>query len=142
MMKLLVLTGFITLCASQRWTQETKDSGKTCSNLTQVLDNWKFAILTQIKDMLINDHVSVLPEYSRIEPLSKALGDLYTQFNKLKEELKGLTAHVDKVESVVDELKQRGLHPGRFSQSSSSIRARPGSAALLRRARRRGTYED
>ncbi|KAJ0001335.1 hypothetical protein NQD34_006355 [Periophthalmus magnuspinnatus] len=148
MLKLVVLTCLITMCASQRWTQETK--GKTCSNLTQVLDNWKFAILKHVKDMLINDHVSVLPEYSRIQPLSLALGDLYTQFNRLKEELRGLSANVDKVESVVDEIKDGRLHPGHLYQkgplspglrlrAQMRARDRSGTGTLLRRARKRGT---
>ncbi len=47
------------------FTVSDKPNSRSCSNLTQVLDNWKYAILYQVKDMLVNDHASILPEYSR-----------------------------------------------------------------------------
>uniref|UniRef100_A0A8C6WL29 Uncharacterized protein n=1 Tax=Neogobius melanostomus TaxID=47308 RepID=A0A8C6WL29_9GOBI len=152
MLRLVILSCFITICGSQKWTKVAMQRD-TCSNLTQVLDNWKFAILSQVKDMLINDHNIFLPEYSRIQPLSDALGDLYTQFNKLKEELKGLTANVDKVETLVDEISHGRPLPGRPLQrvppgagQRSALRTqmrgpvRPVPAAQLRRARRRGAH--
>uniref|UniRef100_A0AAY5K1H2 Uncharacterized protein n=1 Tax=Esox lucius TaxID=8010 RepID=A0AAY5K1H2_ESOLU len=110
---LLCLTA---LCAAQKrrtepnseWVLRTsaeKASPKSCANLTLVLDNWKFAIMTQVKDLLHNDHMTVLPDYGRIPLLSDALGDLYKEFNALKERLGELTSKFDGVEVFVDDVR-------------------------------------
>ncbi|XP_036944510.1 uncharacterized protein si:dkey-282h22.5 [Acanthopagrus latus] len=130
---ILVLLCIAVTCSAQKWKQETSRwdpkaedaNGKTCSNLTQVLDNWKYAIVTQVKDLLINDHASVLPEYNRIQPLSDALGDLYRQFNTLKDELGKLTSKFDSVEGFVDDLKA-----GRFALPQRPVQRFPPSIGL------------
>uniref|UniRef100_A0A3Q3W5T3 Uncharacterized protein n=1 Tax=Mola mola TaxID=94237 RepID=A0A3Q3W5T3_MOLML len=76
-----------------------------CANLTLVLDNWKYVLLTQVKDLLLHGHDAVLPAYARIQPLSDAQGDLYKEFNSLKEHLAGLTARFDGVEAFVDDVR-------------------------------------
>uniref|UniRef100_A0A3Q3LNE4 Si:ch73-127m5.3 n=1 Tax=Labrus bergylta TaxID=56723 RepID=A0A3Q3LNE4_9LABR len=106
----------VTLCAAQKQKTSQKPEGdfrneaervnsRGCSNLTLVLDNWKYAIMTQVKDLLLHDHNTVLPDYGRIQPLSDALGDLYKEFNTLKERLSELTSKFDGVESFVDEAR-------------------------------------
>ncbi|KAK0144080.1 hypothetical protein N1851_017559 [Merluccius polli] len=82
-----------------------KVNARGCANLTLVLDNWKYAIMTQVKDLLLHDHSTVLPDYARIGPLSDALGDLYKEFNMLKERLGELTAKFDGVEAFVDDVR-------------------------------------
>uniref|UniRef100_A0A3Q2Y029 Si:dkey-282h22.5 n=1 Tax=Hippocampus comes TaxID=109280 RepID=A0A3Q2Y029_HIPCM len=133
----LLLLCMIQVARSQKWKQETphwypkggvnieRKDGKACSNLTQILDNWKFAILTRMKELLINDHASVLPEYSRIAPLSDALGELHRQFNALKNDLASLSTKLDGVEAFVE-----GIKDGSFTQ-----RARPGAGLRLAQMR-------
>ncbi|KAL0964855.1 hypothetical protein UPYG_G00329950 [Umbra pygmaea] len=122
----VALLCLLTLCRSQKrtngpnseWDQTVeKLNAKGCVNLTLVLDNWKFAIMTQVKDLLLNDHTTVLPDYGRILPLSDALGDLYKEFSALKESLRELTSKFDRVETFVDDARA-----GRFR---SPPRAQP-----------------
>ncbi|XP_068435404.1 uncharacterized protein si:ch211-76l23.4 [Clinocottus analis] len=75
------------------------------ANLTQILDNWRFDILTQMRGLLQNDHQSLLPDYARIQPLSEALDDLYKEFNALKAHLGDLTEKFSAIETFVDEVK-------------------------------------
>ncbi|XP_061700997.1 uncharacterized protein LOC133513923 [Syngnathoides biaculeatus] len=133
----LFLLCVIPAVPSQQWKQETpgrypKDA-KPCTNLTQILDNWKFAILSQLKELLINDHASVLPEYSRIGPLSDALRELHGRFDTLKDDLAGLTAKLDGVEAFVDRAKDGGVAPcGRPAAGLRSARMRPLRAIAVR----------
>ncbi|KAK5600771.1 hypothetical protein CRENBAI_010435, partial [Crenichthys baileyi] len=73
---LLVLTVVTVLVTAQRRrpTSKTKDewnyrdgservSMRGVANLTQVLDDWRFDILNQMKGLLQNDHQSLLPDY-------------------------------------------------------------------------------
>ncbi|XP_061557051.1 uncharacterized protein si:dkey-282h22.5 [Phycodurus eques] len=137
----LLLLCVIPVVPSQQWKQETprwypkeRQEAKACTNLTQILDNWKFAILTRAKELLINDHASVLPEYSRIGPLSDALRELHGRFDALKDHLAGLTAKFDSVEAFVDRVKEGGFAPsGRPGAGLRSARMRPLKPIRVRR---------
>lgn len=51
--------------AGSERTLSPADRTRGCANLTLVLDNWKYAIVTQVKDLLLHDHSTVLPDYGR-----------------------------------------------------------------------------
>ncbi|CAL1599850.1 unnamed protein product [Knipowitschia caucasica] len=122
---------------------EAERASRGCTNLTVVLDNWKYAIVTQVKDLLLNDHRTVLPDYGRIQPLSDALGDLYKEFNALKDRLSDLTSKFHSVEGFVDELRSgrkpstspRGDPPAPGGEAGGEAQS-PGIDSGFRRGRR------
>lgn len=68
--------------------------------------------------------------FLRIQPLSDALGDLYKEFNALKERLVELTAKFDGVEAFVDDVRSgRNPQPPRGEHRPLGG-LRPGEAEL------------
>uniref|UniRef100_A0A673K2T4 Uncharacterized protein n=1 Tax=Sinocyclocheilus rhinocerous TaxID=307959 RepID=A0A673K2T4_9TELE len=63
----------------------------------------------RFEELFMQDYLPLILDF-RIKPLSDAVGDLYKQFNTLKENLAKLTNKFDKIESFVDEI-QAGKFP-------------------------------
>uniref|UniRef100_A0A803WG39 Uncharacterized protein n=1 Tax=Ficedula albicollis TaxID=59894 RepID=A0A803WG39_FICAL len=83
-----------------------RPSARGCANLTLVLDNWKFAITSQLRNLLLSDHQTVLPDYGRIPALSGALDELYRDFRGLKEQLGRLSDRFAHLEASVEQLSR------------------------------------
>lgn len=110
---LLVLALGIVQCQKRRPAKDEWDyrdgadkvNMRGVANLTEVLDNWRFDILNQMKNLVQNDHQALLPDYSRIPALSEALDDLFKEFNALKERLGELSEKFMGIETFIDEVK-------------------------------------
>lgn len=69
---------------------------------------------------------------SRIKPLSDAVGDLYGQFNALKEELGKLTLKFDTLEAFVDDLKDGRVTPRQVQRTLPYVGLRAPLRAQMR----------
>ncbi|CAG02251.1 unnamed protein product [Tetraodon nigroviridis] len=142
---LFLAVGTVTVLAQRRRPAEAKDAWnyrdgservnmRGVANLTQVLDNWKFDIMSQVKGILQNDHQSVLPDYARIQPLSEALDDLYKEFNALKTRLGDLTEKFSAIETFIDEVKAKA---NRVNANGNASPNAPVPATVPRQSGRR-----
>uniref|UniRef100_A0A667X8H0 Si:ch211-76l23.4 n=1 Tax=Myripristis murdjan TaxID=586833 RepID=A0A667X8H0_9TELE len=127
---LLVLAVVMVTVLAQRRPEKVNMRG--VANLTQILDNWRFDILSQMRGLLQNDHQSLLPDYSRVQPLSEALDDLYKEFNALKAHLGDLTEKFTAIETFIDEVKA-----GRASGGNTGHAGGPAPAPAPATPRRR-----
>uniref|UniRef100_A0A3P9B092 Si:ch211-76l23.4 n=1 Tax=Maylandia zebra TaxID=106582 RepID=A0A3P9B092_9CICH len=134
---LLVLTGSTLTVLAQRRRPASKATDewnfkegsdrvnmRNVANLTEVLDNWRFDIINQMKGLLQNDHQSLLPDYARIQPLSEALDDLFKEFNALKTRLGDLTDKFTAIETFIDEVKT-----SRATSSNANTNPNPNTSA-------------
>nr|XP_030143090.3 uncharacterized protein LOC115497622 [Taeniopygia guttata] len=94
------------LAAGHDGADAQRPAARGCANLTLVLDNWKFAITSQLRNLLLADHQSVLPDYGRIPALSGALDELYRDFRGLKEQLGRLSDRFAHIEASVEQLSR------------------------------------
>ncbi|XP_061761636.1 uncharacterized protein si:ch211-76l23.4 [Nerophis ophidion] len=102
------------------------------ANLTEILDNWRFDMMNQMKGLLQNDHQSLLPDYARIQPLSEALDDLYKEFNALKAHLGELTEKFTTMETFMDEVKASRT-AGTGQNPVSPLATRPAARRVVKK---------
>uniref|UniRef100_A0A4W3JRJ9 Uncharacterized protein n=1 Tax=Callorhinchus milii TaxID=7868 RepID=A0A4W3JRJ9_CALMI len=68
-------------------------------SVSRVLDHWGNRIFNTMRDTIINHPQDVLPDYSRIRPLSEALDDLFREVKTLKKHLLLLNERLGGLES-------------------------------------------
>ncbi|XP_069763859.1 uncharacterized protein [Narcine bancroftii] len=116
-------------------------------SITRLLNQWGNRIFKQVKDTVLSKPQDVLPDYSRIQPFSEALDDLFREAQALKKRLGDLTESLAGLERAVIKVgygnpvkikhvvtrkvprKQTGHqnshHPSPHIQSRNTVRRRP-----------------
>ncbi|KAI1886754.1 hypothetical protein AGOR_G00199060 [Albula goreensis] len=106
-------------------------------SVTRVLDVWGKRIFNEIKHLLHSEPSSLLPDYSRVRPLSESLNDLFREVSLLQKRIAELTNRLATLEPY---LRRHGYRAegeegggGRILAPQS---ARGGGASLAKYPRR------
>lgn len=109
-------------------------------SITQTLENWGNNIFFQCKNILMNRPQMLLPEYSRVGPLSEALDDLLKEMLALKKRLVELNGRLDAAGKALPPIAHNAALGKRSSMHSKSYQVLQNKPqALIHRRREKLT---
>ncbi|XP_046899925.1 uncharacterized protein si:ch211-243a20.3 [Hypomesus transpacificus] len=115
--------------------REGADSVNVASvrSVTRVLDVWGKRIFHEIKTLLHSQPSTLLPDYSRVRPLSESLNDLFREVSLLHRRITELTHRLATLEPF---LRRHGYRDegeeGGGGRASAPLSMRGGAASLAR----------
>ncbi|KAJ8377355.1 hypothetical protein AAFF_G00260840 [Aldrovandia affinis] len=102
-------------------------------SVTRVLDVWGKRIFNEIKHLLHSQPSALLPDYSRVRPLSESLNDLFREVSQLQRRIAELTNRLATLEPY---LRRHGYRAGGEEGGGGGISApqsvRGGGASVAR----------
>ncbi|XP_034542786.1 uncharacterized protein si:ch211-243a20.3 [Notolabrus celidotus] len=100
----------------------------TVRSVTRVLDSWGKRIFHEIKTLLHSQPSTLLPDYSRVRPLSESLNDLFREVSLLRRRITELSHRLATLEPF---LRHHGyLEEGNGGEQEEKEGARGGQAPL------------
>ncbi|XP_015215184.1 uncharacterized protein [Lepisosteus oculatus] len=97
----------------------------TVRSVTRLLDHWGNRIFTEVKNLLHSQPNSVLPDYSRVRPLSESLSDLFREVTLLQRRVVELTDRLAKMEAIARRHGYRGRRTGVRAGPPAPVPRRP-----------------
>ncbi|XP_051790364.1 uncharacterized protein si:ch211-243a20.3 [Erpetoichthys calabaricus] len=93
-------------------------------SVTRILDKWGNSIFSEVKKILHSDPNSVLPEYSRVRPLSETVNDLFKEVKSLQRRISELHERLDTLYLF---FRKYGYGKPRTAASAQSARGSKGT---------------
>ncbi|XP_075896932.1 uncharacterized protein LOC142898066 [Nelusetta ayraudi] len=81
-------------------------------SVTRVLDAWGKRIFNEIKTLLHSQPNTILPDYSRVRPLSESLNDLFREVSLLRKRITELSHRLETLEPFLRHYGYRGTKEG------------------------------
>lgn len=103
-------------------------------SVTRVLDAWGKHIFREIKTLLHSQPSTLLPDYSRVRPLSESLNDLFREVSLLRHRISELSRRLATLEPYLRRYGYRGDDMEEAGGSNKAQRLREEAAGLARHA--------
>uniref|UniRef100_A0A672FQK6 Si:ch211-243a20.3 n=1 Tax=Salarias fasciatus TaxID=181472 RepID=A0A672FQK6_SALFA len=84
----------------------------TVRSVTRVLDAWGKRIFSEIKTLLHSQPSTLLPDYSRVRPLSESVNDLFREVSLLHRRITELNQRLASLQPVLHRFGYPGAVPG------------------------------